>query len=301
MSMDSSLEVRHLRLMQAIAEEGSVTAASRRLHLTQSALSHQLRDVELRLGVQLFLRVHRKMILTPAGDRLLRSAASVLGELERAENELRDLGRERSGLLRLATQCYTGYYWLPPLLEGFRAKHPGVEVRIVVSATERPLEALLAGEIDLAVCNSPVGDKRLAVKTLFRDELLVVVSGESGLAKKRHVVPGDFADENLFLYGTLEESLLYRKILAPAGIRPRSVSQVQLTEAMLQMVEAGLGIAVLAKWAVLPYLRRGTLRAVRLGVRGLNRKWLAVSVRRKHPPVYLADFIERLAKFRPAS
>jgi LysR family transcriptional regulator, regulator for metE and metH len=299
--MDSSLEVRHLRLMQAITEEGSVTAASRRLHLTQSALSHQLRDVELRLGVQLFLRVHRKMILTPAGDRLLRSASSVLEELERAETELRDLGREKSGLVRLATQCYTGYYWLPPLLEGFRTKHPGVEVRIVVSATERPLEALLAGEIDLAVCNSPVGDRRLAVKTLFRDELLVVTSRDTGLGKKRRIAPADFAEENLFLYGTLEESLLYRRVLAPAGVRPKSVSQVQLTEAMLQMVEAGLGIAVLAKWAVAPYLGRGTLRAVRLGGRGLHRKWLAVTLKRKHPPLYLADFIDRLAKFRPAS
>src|SRR4249920_3483846 len=106
------LHVRHLQLVQAIAEEGSVTRAGLRLHLTQSALSHQLRDAEQRLGVQLFDRVGRRLRLSRAGERLLRSARAVLDELGRAEEEIgREAERPRS-LIRLTTQCNTVYHWL---------------------------------------------------------------------------------------------------------------------------------------------------------------------------------------------
>ena len=94
------LDLRHLQLVRAIAEEGSVTRAGLRLHLTQSALSHQLRDAEERLGVRLFERVGRRLLLAPAGERLLRSARTVLEELERAEEEVGRKGTARS-LIRL--------------------------------------------------------------------------------------------------------------------------------------------------------------------------------------------------------
>src|SRR5262252_6692462 len=110
------LEVRHLRLVAAVADCGSLTRAGDRLHLTQSALSHQLRDIESRLGVALFLRIGKRLVLTPAGERLLGSAREVLGALRQAELEIRQLGQENAGLLRITTECYTCYHWLPPLL-----------------------------------------------------------------------------------------------------------------------------------------------------------------------------------------
>src|SRR5215470_2310330 len=116
------LEVRHLRLVAAVAEVGSLTRAGDRLHLTQSALSHQLRDIESRLGAPLFLRVGKRLVLTPAGD--------VLARLEQAEREIRQMGKERAGILRLTTECYTCYHWLPPLLIRYRRRFPRVEVRI---------------------------------------------------------------------------------------------------------------------------------------------------------------------------
>ena len=108
------VEVRHLRLVAAIADSGSLTRAGDRLHLTQSALSHQLRDIESRLGAALFLRVGKRLVLTPAGERLLASARDVLDRLQQTELEIRELGKERGGVLRLTTECYTCYHWLPP-------------------------------------------------------------------------------------------------------------------------------------------------------------------------------------------
>ena len=141
------LEIRHLRLVAAVADVGSLTRAGDQLHLTQSALSHQLRDIEARLSTALFLRVGKRLVLTPAGDRLLASATDVLGRLEQAEQDIREMARDRSGTLRLTTECYTCYHWLPPLLLRYRRTFPRVEVRIDVAATHRPAEMLLTASL----------------------------------------------------------------------------------------------------------------------------------------------------------
>lgn len=294
-----NVEIRHFRLVRAIAEEGTVTAASRRLHLTQSALSHQLKDIEERLGLPLFLRLGRKMILTTAGEKLLASARSVLDEVRRVEEEIARLAGNVEGLLRIATECYTAYYWLPSVLDGFRKKHPGVQVRIVAEATGNPIEALLQGKLDLAIVTSKVKDHRLRSTRLFEDELVVVVSADHPLASRRAVRPSDFASETLLVYSSFEDSLLNRSVLAPAGIRPRSVSQVQLTEAVLSMVQAGLGIAVLARWAVASRPPSRKTRAIPLKRPGLRREWLAVRLASPSTPAYAEEFISRLAAYRP--
>ena len=133
--MDMKLDIRHLRLVTAIVDEGGITRAGNRLHLTQSALSHQLREAEENLGVRLFDRLRKKMVLTPAGERLLRSARTVLGELHQAEEEIRRTGEGCRGILRISTECYTNYHWLPARLKLFYRKFPGVEVEVVVEAT----------------------------------------------------------------------------------------------------------------------------------------------------------------------
>ena len=115
--MPAGLEVRHFQLVAAIADTGSLAAASLKLHLTPSALSHQLRDAETRLGGHLFQRRHRKLLLTGAGERMLASARRVLAEIEEVEN-----GRDApEDLIRLSTGCYTVYGWLPPVLRRFQS------------------------------------------------------------------------------------------------------------------------------------------------------------------------------------
>src|SRR5258706_12334550 len=105
--MDVNLEIRHLKLLTAVAEEQSVTEAGKRLHLTQSALSHQLRDAEEKLGTALFLRLGRKMVLTPAGERLIVCARRVLDELSNTEVQIEGLNGGAPGEVRLTTETYT--------------------------------------------------------------------------------------------------------------------------------------------------------------------------------------------------
>src|SRR3954469_7730904 len=139
------LEVKHLRLVQAIQQERSITNAGAKLHLTQSAVSHQLKEIEDRLGTPLFVRARRDVILTAAGQRVLTSAGVVLDELRRAEEDIAEIAGVPGGTVRISTQCYTAYHWLPRLVKKFGAKHPHVTVEINVDATYRAIDALLEG------------------------------------------------------------------------------------------------------------------------------------------------------------
>jgi LysR family transcriptional regulator for metE and metH len=300
------LEVRHLRLVAAIADAGGVTRAGKVLFLTQSALSHQLRDIERRLGAALFVRAGRRMVLTPAGERLLESARTILRDLERAEAEIsaRAAGGP-TGLLRVATECYTCYHWLPPVLEGFRAAWPGVELRLVPEATRRPLASLKVGDLDLAIVGHRVDQdpptipgRRLGTTTLFDDELVAIVAPSHHLAQRKHIDEQDFADEHVLLYNLRdEESTLLNDVLRPAGVRPARLSRIELTEAIVELVKAGMGIAMMARWAVAPHLQAGTLVALPITKRGLHRRWTAVYRVDAISEPFMVDFAKRVGRF----
>src|SRR5690349_2327774 len=146
----SMLEIRHLRLVRAIAEEGGPTRAAARLHLTQSAVSHQLADLEGRLGVSLFTRVRRQFKMTPAGARLVEAGRAMLADLSRLERELYQAGTRRRETLRIAVECFTSYHWLPRVVSALAAEEPHVDVRIILEATREPVAALLRGALEIA-------------------------------------------------------------------------------------------------------------------------------------------------------
>lgn len=289
------LEVRHLRLVSEVAALGSVTRAAERLHLTQSAISHQLRDIESRLGTALFYRLGKRMVATPAGERVLRSAGAVLDNLRRTEEDIKQIAREGSGVLRLCTQCNTGYHWLPPLLKAFNSRYPRVEVQIAVEATTRPAEALLEGKLDLAVMTHDVDDRRILVRPLFRDELVLVVNPEHRLASRRHVPVSELASEHLLIYSSSRhDSYAFRRVLDPAGVEPARVSHLMLTEAILEMVKANLGVTIIAKWSVLPAIESGAVRAMSLGPKGVFRQWTAATLKGADEPRHLTEFVQLL-------
>jgi len=297
--MYMDLEVRHLQLVAAVADMGSLTRAGDRLHLTQSALSHQLRGIESRLGAALFLRVGKRLVLTPAGERLLVSAKDVLERLAQAEEDIRRMGKEHAGVLRLTTECYTCYHWLPPLLMRYRRKFPRVEVRIDVEATRRPIEMLLAGKIDLAIVSSPVTDRRLVSRKVFEDELVLIAARHHRFAQQPHVRLSELRDETLFIYPPREESRVLQEVLLPAGISPARIEEVQLTEAITELVKAGLGVAVLARWAVQPLVDAGAIVARPLTARGLRRQWRAAMPKDLARADYVMEFIDLLEKHAP--
>ena len=292
------LEIRHLKLVRAVTAAGSLTGAGAVLNLTQSALSHQLRDIEGRLGTPLFLRVGKRMMLTPAGERLLRSADEVLDAIERTEDSIRLLSGTDRGLLRLSTECYTCYHWLPPLLKRYRRSHPNVDVRIDADSTSDPVSHLVAGRLDVAIVSDPVRDRRVTLRPIFDDEMVIVVDPRHPLAGKPYLTAADLATDTLLMYSPKEDSTIY-KLLAAAGAVPANTHVIQLTEAIVEMVKAGLGFAFLARWAVEPQLRTGTLRAVPYTRRGYRRTWGAATLKDMARVPYVREFIELLAEHPP--
>jgi len=272
---DLALELRDFRLLRAVETEGSLARASLRLHLTPSALSHHLLALESRVGSPLCQRAGRRMWLTPAGMRLAEAGGRVLEAVAEAERAVAGAEAARS-VLRLATECHTTYYWLPSVIATYEKRYPTIDVRLGAESSSDPIADVIAGQVDIAIVSRRARDRRLYYMPLFRDEMVALVSPGHPWAGRSSVVAADFASEHLIHYSASRSELtVFKEVLRPAGVQPRRLSPVLLTEAILEMVKSGLGVAVLAHWAAAPYLERGQVKAVRITGRGLRRQWCA--------------------------
>ena len=296
--MRAAVEMRHLRLVAAIVEQGSMTAAGRVLNLTQSALSHQLRELEARLRSPLFVRTSRRMVLTPAGEQLAQIARGVLAQVDTFERQVLDGDfADTRGVIRIATECYTAYHWLPAVLREFRDRWPNVDLRVGAEHTSAPISALREGTLDLALVYSGVDDKRIRLEPLFDDELVVVTAPEHRFAGREFVPRDALGDEHFFVYTSPDpESAIVRDILEPAGVRTSQITRLQLTEAIVELVAAGLGIAIMAKWAVAPAVRSGAVQTLRIGRNGVRRTWFTAVRSADVTPAYRFDLIELLRR-----
>jgi LysR family transcriptional regulator for metE and metH len=297
--MDVKLEVRHLKLLTAVAESGSVTEAAKRLYLTQSALSHQLRDAEEKLGTALFLRLGKKMVLTPAGEKLLLCARRVLDELRSTEAQINGLNGNTRGVIRLSTECYTCYHWLPPVLKKFHDKFRKIEITIDADSTCRPSDALLEGKLDVAIMSMPPRNKSLRLTPMFEDELVLVMAPGHRLTAFQQVNPRELAGEAILCYPPREDSTLVNKVMRPAGVEPERIIEVPLTEAILEMAACGTGVGLLAMWAIKPQLEAGKIAVRRISNREVRRQWYAVTLRNQPAPPHLAEFLNLLSSFSP--
>jgi LysR family transcriptional regulator for metE and metH len=283
----SSLEVRHLQVIEAVQRLGTVTRAASSLHLTQPAVSHALREIERRLGVSVVVANGRGIKTTATGDRLAARAREILGTLADAEEEARALSGDETSRLRITTECYTCYHWLPKALAELRRRLPRLQLELVTDATRRPREALRAREVDVALVCQLVEHPEIEYVPLFNDEMVALVAPEHPLASRAFVTAEDFRDQHLVLQTEPKDSTIVLSFLEPAGVEPARISTLLLTEALVETVKAGLGVTVLARWAVAPHLREGTLRAIPVTRDGLLRHWWAAFLRgaRERPGV----------------
>jgi LysR family transcriptional regulator, regulator for metE and metH len=238
--------------------------------------------------------VGRGLALAPAGERILETARGVVPELARLAHHLQNGSKAIARPLRVSTQCYTCYHWLPAILRQFERKYPAINVQIVAEATRNPVTALLENRLDLAIISETTRDQRIKTVTLFDDELVAITAKDHPLRKEKYLMAPHFASETLLSYTPLAATALFQQVLRPAGIRPKRVVEVPLTEAILELVKARFGIAVLARWAIRPYLIRNEFRAIPITNRGLHREWYSAIRNTTRVPEFLAAFIEAL-------
>lgn len=280
------LELRHLKAIVALADTGSVTRAAARLHLTQSALSHQLAALENYLDLSLFERQQRPLKLTAAGEILLQVARRVLPELEAARQSIIRLkAAPPTRDLRIAVECHTCYDWLMPAMDHYREAFPEVELDLVAGFHVDPIALLNEYQADVVVVSEAAPQVGITYFPLFAYEMVALIARQHRLAVKDYLVAEDFIEETLITYPVPDHMLdLVRRVLKPVGINPARRT-AELTIAILQLVASRRGIAALPRWAVQTYLDRGYVVARSIGEQGLWGK-LYAAVRRNEQEIH---------------
>ena len=286
------IDLRHLRTIHALRATDSLYEAAERLHLTQSALSHQFRELEDRIGMPLFVRKSKPVRFTSAGLKLLELAEQVLPQIRATERDLGKLAGGTAGRLHIAIECHSCYQWLMPSVDEFRGAWPEVELDLASGFSFAPLPALERGDLDLVVTSDPMKLPGISYVPLFGYEALLAIDNHHALCAKPYLEPADIASQTLITYPIERNRLdIFTRFLDPADIEPAQVRTSELTIMMMQLVASGRGVCCLPNWAVHEYSSRGYVTTKRLGEKGLQAK-LYAAVRSDMLEVpYVSDFL----------
>lgn len=285
------LEVKHLRTLAVLRDTGSLTSTATQLCLTQSALSHQLKDLEQRLGAQLFLRKTRPVRFTAEGQVLLKLADDMLPRLAQAETELAALKEDAQGRLHMAIECHSCFQWLMPALKEYKISWPLVTLDFSSGFGFEPLPALAGGELDLVITSDISPRSEIHFEALFDFEMRLVLADNHPLAKKKQVEPEDLANETLLTYPVQRQRMdVIKHFLQPAGVEPTHFKSADNTLMLIQMVTAGLGVAALPNWAISEFSRQGLVIDKPLGKGLWRRLFAAVRSQESHRPYLQAFF-----------
>ena len=245
------IEFRHLRTIKAIHEYGGLARAADQLHITQSALSHQIKGLEDQAGVELFLRRSKPMKLSAAGLRLLRLADQILPQVEAMQDEFSSLRDGRTGRMHIAIECHACFEWLFPVLESFRKSWQDVDVDIRPGLAFDALPALQKEEVDLVVSSDPEDLPGIEFVELFDYDAVFVSASSHPLAERPYIEAEDFRGQTLITYPVERTRLdVFSQLLIPARIEPATIRQVELTAVILLLVASNRGISVLPDWVV---------------------------------------------------
>lgn len=293
------LEFRHLRTIQAIHRAGGLARAAELLHITQSALSHQVKGLEDQAGVELFVRRSKPLKLSAAGMKLLRLAERVLPEVEALEADFRGLIAGKTGRLHIAIECHACFEWLFPVLEQFRRAWPDIDVDIRPGLAFGALPALLREEVDLVVSADPEDLAGVDFTPLFDYEPVFVAAATHPLAARPFIEAEDFRGETLITYPVDRARLdVFTQLLTPAKVEPRAIRQVELTAVILLLVASNRGVSVLPDWVLREVRYHSDYVTKKITETGLTRRLYAATRAEDTTKPFMANVL-RLARTEP--
>lgn len=287
------IEFRHLKTLSALRDAGSLVEAAERIHLTQSALSHQIKDLEDRLNCSLFIRKTKPIAFTAAGRRVLALADAALPMIKNTEREIARLACGEAGRLNISIDCHSCFDWLMPTIDCFRKNWPEIEMDLANSFTFAPLPALAKGDIDLVITSDPVPRSGIFYTALFSYESLIAMSKNHPLASKKYIKATDLADQTLITYPVNQDRLdIFTRFLDPAGIEPKEIRTADLTLMMIQLVASGRGISALPNWALFEYLQKDYVIAKPISDRGQWCTLYAAIREEQKDQEFMLDFLD---------
>lgn len=286
------LELRHLRSLQAIHHQGSLARAADQLHLTQSALSHQIKALENYYGTSLFLRSTKPLKLTPVGITLLELAQQVLPEVNRVDNQLRQVAQGAQGRLHIAIECHACFEWLIPVLDLYRQHWPDTEIDIRLGLNFEPMAALQKGDVDVVISSDPQDNANLCFEPLFTYEARLALAYNHPLVNREYIVAEDLADQTLVTYPVERKRLdVFTRFLQPAQVEPAKVRQAELTSIILLLVATLKGVAVLPDWVLRESINQSRVTTRPLSKHGMHGTVYAAIRKEEQAQPYMQGFI----------
>ena len=242
------MDIQNLQAFINVSETGSFSKAAEKLFITQPAVSKRISALEQELNTPLFDRIGKKVQLTEAGLTLLPSAKRILAELDESRRAISNLSGSISGRLRLGTSHHIGLHRLPPVLRAYTAKYPEVDLDIQFMDSEAACEAVLKGELELAIATLPEqAESNLSTEVIWHDPLGIVISKNHTLAKHKHIDINQLIEHAAILpsQSTFTRGLM-EKALKIDSRKMNIAMETNYLETIKMMVSIGLG------WSVLP-------------------------------------------------
>jgi DNA-binding transcriptional LysR family regulator len=290
------MDVRQLEMFRAVAEDGAFTRAAQRLHVSQSAVSRQLKLLEEELGTLLLHRTRRGVSLTPAGELLLTTANRIHRDMKDVVWQISETQALQRGLLRLGGGMTVCLYILPRLLKKFRALYKNVDLRVTSGTAEAVLRLLRNHQVDLGLLTLPIVEADLEVLPVLKEEMVVVTAPRHPLSRQRFVEPRSLARYPLILF---EPGSNTRKVLDAFFLEqeiPVNVAmETENVEIIKAMVASGLGVTVIPYAAIAADMRSRRFGWARVRGRRLYRETGWVYLKSDYVPRAIPEMLRVFA------
>ncbi len=286
------MELKYFRLIKTIAEEGNLANSSERLFLTLSALSHQLKDLEERLGFKVFHRSRNKWILTNEGTELYKLANKLFGAIDEGFNAIKHIQEGAKGSIKLSAECQSFFHTIPGFIQKMGILYPEIEIDLTLGATHQTISQVLSNEIDIAIVTSKPASEKLESIKVFEDEIFAVMHKENKLHGLDYLEASHFSDIHLLINSfPLEGVSVYEHFLKPSKINPKKISAIPFTEITLAMIEANFGVMCAPKWQLTSFKLSEDLVFKRIGKNGVKRNHYLIVKASNRNKKYIHDFI----------
>lgn len=292
------MELKHFRLIKAIAEEGNLANSSERLFLTQSALSRQLSELEERLGFKVFHRTRNKWELTQEGAELYKLANTLFCSIEKGFTAIRHIKEGSKGSIKLSAECQSFFHAIPSFIQKMGILYPEITIDISLGATHQTISEVLSNEIDIAIVTYKPESEALSSIPVFKDEIFAVIHKEHPFSVLDYLDCDHLANLHLLINSfPLEGVAVYEHFLKPHKIHPKKISAIPFTEITLSMISANMGVMCAPKWQLKTFKLSSDLVFKRIGKNGIKRTHYLVVKQQQRNKKYINDFISNFEEY----
>ena len=292
------MELKYFRLIKTIVEEGNLANSSDRLFLTQSALSHQLRDLEERLGFKVFNRKRNTWELTQEGTELYKLANKLFSTIDEGFSAIQDIQEGSKGTIKLSAECQSFFHTIPSFIQKMGILYPEIDIDVALGATHQTISQVLTNDIDIAIVTSKPASDQLSSIPVFEDEIFAVMHKENALNDLEFLDASHFAQVHLIINSfPLEGVAVYEKFLKPNATHPMKISAIPFTEISLAMIKANMGIMCAPKWQLNSFKLSKEIVFKRIGSHGLKRVHYLVVKKEHRNKKYIHDFISGFEEY----